>query len=115
MHVTNSQSDRVVEDLTRSSARTEARSHKRASVFKTILKAAAAAVPIAGPIISAVADTIDRNRSPLLDSFGGESETIKYLELQREIQQETRRYEATSNVMKARHDATMSSIRNLRS
>ncbi len=91
----------------------------RGNVFKRILRAAstvaAATIPVAGPVIGAVADAIDRRRSPLLSSFGGESETLRYLELQREIERETRVYEATSNVMKARHDATMSSIRNIKS
>src|SRR5262245_10212480 len=90
----------------------------RGAVFKAILRAAgavaAATIPVAGPAIGAVIGATGRRRAPLLDAVGGESETLQYLELQREIERETRLYESVSNVMKARHDATMSSIRNIK-
>lgn len=92
----------------------------RGRVFKSILRAASAvasvAVPGAGPAIGAVVDAVNRRGgSPLLGAIGGESETLRYLELQREVERETRMYETASNVLKARHDATMSSIRNIKS
>jgi hypothetical protein len=91
----------------------------RPNVFKTILRAAAgvaaATVPVAGPAIRAAIDASDRRQSPLLGAIGGESETLRYLELQREIERETRMFETASNVLKARHDAAMSSIRNIKS
>jgi hypothetical protein len=87
-------------------------------VFKTILRAAtavaAATVPGVAPIVHAVVGATSR-RSPLLGAIGGESETLKFLQLQREIHQEVRLFEASSNVLKARHEATMSAIRNMRS
>lgn len=95
------------------------RSHARGGVFRQILRiattVAAAAIPGAGPAIGAVASAVGRDRAPLLGSIGGASETLQYLELQREIERESRLYEAASNVMKARHDAAMSSIRNIKS
>ncbi len=91
----------------------------RRHVFTSILRAAAGvaarSVPVAGPVIGAVVESVVAQRSPLLGPSGGTSETLAYLELQRQIERETRLYEATSNVMKARHDATMSSIRNIKS
>jgi hypothetical protein len=88
-------------------------------VFKQILRAAvhvaAAAIPGAGPVLGAVAASVGRRPSPLLGSFGGTSETLQYLELQREIQQEVRAFETTSNILKVRHEATMAAIRNMRS
>lgn len=88
------------------------------SVFSTILRAAGAvasiAVPGAGPAIGALAQAMHRN-SREATAFDGESDALRYLELQRAIEQESRVFETASNVMKARHDAMMSSIRNLKS
>ncbi|HEY4717143.1 MAG TPA: hypothetical protein VII00_08565 [bacterium] len=39
---------------------------------------------------------------------------MQYLMMQMEIQDETRRFTTLSNIIKARHDAAMSAIRNLR-
>ncbi len=41
-------------------------------------------------------------------------ESTQFLELQREIQAESRAFEAASAVLKAKHDASMSAIRNIR-
>ncbi len=49
-----------------------------------------------------------------LGSTGLLGESSQFLELQRQMQMETRAFETASNVMKARHDAAMSSIRNIR-
>ena len=72
----------------------------------------AAVLPGVGPVVDAIASAVDRNA---IARLGGSSETIRYLELQRAIEEETRMFETVSNVMKARHDAAMSSIRNLKS
>lgn len=91
----------------------------RRSTFGTILRAAAGvasvALPGIGPAVGAIAGAIDRNRRESFERFDGTSDTLRYLELQRAIEQETRAFETASNVMKARHDATMNSIRNLKS
>ena len=93
--------------------------NSRSASFGRILRAAAAAaataVPIVGPIIGAIAASRTSRDAALRGALGGESETLQFLELQRAIEQETRMYEAASNVLKARHDATMSSIRNIKS
>lgn len=116
MPVNGPQSHRVVQPLP---DRSPVERPGGGGVFKKILKAAAhvaaAAVPGVGPILGAVVGGVGRSRSPLLDSFGGTSETLQYLQLQREIQREVRAFEATSNVLKVRHEATMSAIRNMRS
>ena len=96
-------------------AQSESRPPRR-STFSTILRnaatIAAAALPVVGP---AIASAVDRSRIASVAGLNGTSETLKYLELQRAIEQETRAFETASNVMKARHDATMNSIRNLKS
>ena len=116
MPVTGPQSSRVVLPLP---DRSPAERPRGGGVFKQILrtaaKVAAAAIPGVGPIVGAAVDGVGRRRAPLLDSFGGSSETLQYLELQREIQHEVRAFEATSNVLKVRHEATMAAIRNMRS
>ncbi len=88
------------------------------SVFSTILKAAGAVasvtVPGAGPAIGAITSAMNRNSAQAM-AFDGESDALRYIELQRAISQETRVFETTSNVMKARHDAMMNSIRNMKS
>ncbi len=89
------------------------------NVFGAILRAAtrvaAAAIPVVGPAIGAAVDAIASRHESRIGPFRGESETLRYLELQRQIEQETRVFETASNVLKARHDATMNAIRNLRS
>ena len=98
---------------------TESPRPPRRSTFSTILRTAArvaaVAVPVVGPAIDAISGAVNRSRIEAITGFGGTSETLKYLELQRAIEQETRAFETASNVMKARHDATMNSIRNLKS
>lgn len=88
-------------------------------MFATIVRSAgaiaAATIPGAGPVIGAVLGSAGRRNAPVLGGFGGLSETLAYLELQREIERETRIYETASNILKARHEATMSSIRNIKS
>ena len=84
-------------------------------ILRAATAAAAVAIPIVGPIVSAVAAARRSGGGGFRSAIGGESETLQYLELQRAIEQETRMYEAASNVLKARHDATMSSIRNIKS
>ena len=84
-------------------------------ILRAAAKVAAATIPIVGPVVDAVAAARGRTGLPAIGAIGGESETLRYLELQRAIERETRMYEAASNVLKARHDATMSSIRNIKS
>lgn len=88
------------------------------SVFSNILRAAGAvasvAVPGVGPAIGAITNAVQRNSAQAL-AFDGESDALRYIELQRAISEETRVFETTSNVMKARHDAMMNSIRNMKS
>ena len=45
---------------------------------------------------------------------GGRSETVFYLNLQRQIQAESRFYQTVSNILKARHESSMAAIRNLK-
>lgn len=44
----------------------------------------------------------------------GLGEAAQYLELQRNMQNESRAFEAASAVLKSRHDASMSAIRNMK-
>ncbi|MEZ5356689.1 MAG: hypothetical protein R2762_28970 [Bryobacteraceae bacterium] len=49
-----------------------------------------------------------------LNSTGMLGESQQFLELQRQIQMESRAFEAASAVLKSRHDAAMSAIRNIK-
>ncbi len=49
-----------------------------------------------------------------LNSTGLLGESTQFLELQRQMQMETRAFETASAVLKSRHDAAMSAIRNLK-
>ncbi|MEZ5403555.1 MAG: hypothetical protein R2729_28000 [Bryobacteraceae bacterium] len=49
-----------------------------------------------------------------MNSTGMLGESQQFLELQRQVTMETRAFEAASAVMKARHDAAMSAIRNMK-
>ena len=49
-----------------------------------------------------------------LNSSGLLGESTQFLELQRSMQMESRAFETASAVMKSRHDASMSAIRNLK-
>jgi hypothetical protein len=42
------------------------------------------------------------------------SDTTQFLELQRQMQLESRTYETISTMLKVRHDAEMSAIRNMK-
>jgi hypothetical protein len=42
------------------------------------------------------------------------NETTQFLQLQRQMQLETRAFETASTVLKARHDAAMSAVRNIK-
>jgi hypothetical protein len=88
--------------------------------FGEILRAAGsiaiAALPAVGPILSRSLPSLTRNGlDPRTLGVDGSSEALQYLELQRAISREARHYETLSNVMKARHEAAMNTIRNLRS
>lgn len=45
---------------------------------------------------------------------GGKSESAYYLEMQREMQAESRFFNTVSNILKNRHDSAMTAIRNIR-
>ena len=49
-----------------------------------------------------------------LNTNPGLGEATQYLELQRSMQAESRAFEAASAVLKSRHDASMSAIRNMK-
>ena len=49
-----------------------------------------------------------------LNSTGLLGDTTQYLELQRQMNQETRAFETASAVLKSRHDAAMAAIHNLK-
>ncbi len=49
-----------------------------------------------------------------LNSTGLLGDSSQYLELQRDMQMESRAFETASAVMKSRHDAAMSAIRNIK-
>jgi hypothetical protein len=92
----------------------------RARRFGEILKAAGAAaagaIPGIGPVIvKAIPPLRGGSFDPNTVLRDGSSEALQYLELQRAISREARHYETLSNVMKARHEASMNTIRNLRS
>src|SRR4051812_2946414 len=74
-------------------------------VFSKILRAASAvasvALPAAAPAIGAITAAVDRERDGVAARFDGTSDTLRYLELQRAIERETRAFETASNVMKA--------------
>lgn len=48
-----------------------------------------------------------------LNGIGGGSNPMQYLALQQRMQEESRQFEAASAVLKAKHDAAMSAIRNM--
>jgi hypothetical protein len=90
--------------------------HTFAAVLLTAARAAVSALPVVGPVIAAaVPNGTGARDAATAAGVAGTSETLQYLELQRAIERESRLYETVSNVMKARHDAAMNSIRNLRS
>ncbi len=60
---------------------------------------------------SAVGSMISGGR---LNSNPGLGEATQYLELQRSMQAESRAFEAASAILKSRHDASMSAIRNMK-
>ena len=47
-----------------------------------------------------------------IGGLGGEAQ--QYLEMQRKVQAESRAFEAASTILKVRHDASMSAIRNMK-
>ena len=49
-----------------------------------------------------------------LNSTGTMGEAQQYLEMQRQIQMESRAFEAASTILKVRHDASMSAVRNMK-
>lgn len=49
-----------------------------------------------------------------LNANSGLGDATQYLELQRSMQAESRAFEAASAVLKSRHDASMSAIRNMK-
>ena len=49
-----------------------------------------------------------------LNSTGTMGEAQQYLELQRSVQMETRAFEAASTMLKVRHDASMTAVRNMK-
>ena len=117
--MTRTQSATQIATLVRQDEPEALRPRSRAkAVFSNILRAAGAvasvAVPGIGPAIGAITSAMNRNSAQAM-AFDGDSDALRYIELQRAISQETRVFETTSNVMKARHDAMMNSIRNMKS
>ena len=49
-----------------------------------------------------------------LNSSGLLDDSMQFLELQKQMQKESRAFETASTVLKVRHDAAMSSIRNMK-
>ncbi len=62
---------------------------------------------IGGIIGNAISGSGGINQSGLM------GDTMQYLQLQRQMMMETQAYETASAVMKARHDAAMSAVRNI--
>lgn len=90
------------------------------SAFGRVLKAAGAAavsaIPVVGPAIAAAIPAFSRGRRfPGGVDPNAPSEALVFLELQQAISRESREFEVASNVLKARHDASMTAIRNLKS
>ena len=89
------------------------------SKFGRILKAAGAAavsaIPVVGPAIAGAIPAFGRRRFPGGVDPYAPSEALQFLELQQAISRESREFEVATNVLKARHDAAMAAIRNLKS
>ncbi len=101
-----------IEDILKA---TEPPAKKKGGGFRKVLGAVAGGV---GNILmpgvgTAIGNVISGGK---LDSSGlMGSETMQFLELQRQMQTESRAFETASAVMKSRHDAAMSAIRNMKS
>ena len=87
--------------------------------FGRVLKAAGAAavsaIPVVGPAIAAAIPAFGRRQFPAGVDPYAPSEALQFLELQQAISRESREFEVATNVLKARHDAAMAAIRNLKS
>ena len=92
----------------------------RKGTFGRILKGAAgaavSAIPVVGPAVAAAIPGLGRRgRFPGGVDPTAPSHALEFLELQQAIEREAREFEVASNVLKARHDAAMTAIRNLKS
>ena len=85
----------------------------RASGFRQVLGGIVGGVGniFAPGLGSAIGGMISGGR---LNSNPGLGEATQYLELQRSMQAESRAFEAASAILKSRHDASMSAIRNMK-
>src|SRR6185312_15097260 len=94
-----------------------AQSGSQPGTFRRIL---GAAVGIAGNVFApGIGSTIGQLISGGANTVSGTGpgalagDSMQYLQLQQQILTESRSFEMVSNVLKARHDAAMSAIRNL--
>jgi len=73
---------------------------------------------VAGGVTNLIAPGAGGIISNIVGGAGGLSgltgETTQFLQLQRQMQMESRAFETASAVLKSRHDASMSAIRNIR-
>jgi hypothetical protein len=100
-----------IEDILRA---TEPPAQKKSGGFRKVLGAVAGGVGnIFMPGIGgAIGNFISGGK---LDSTGlMGNETMQFLELQRQMQMESRAFETASAVMKSRHDAAMAAVRNMK-
>jgi hypothetical protein len=86
---------------------------KKTSGFRKVLGG------IAGGVANAVLPGVGGAVENLINGGAGASgsligEASQFLEMQRQIQMEARAFEAASAVLKAKHDASMAAIRNIR-
>jgi len=84
------------------------------SGFRKVLGAVAGGVGnmILPGLGGAIGNVIAGGKLDSTGLMGGE--TMQFLELQRQMQMESRAFETASTVMKSRHDAAMAAVRNMK-
>jgi hypothetical protein len=104
--------DYKLEDILKS---TQAPQQKSGGAFRKILGGIVGGVGnmVAPGLGTAIGGLISGSGGGL-NSSGLMGDTTQFLELQRQMQQESRAFETASAVLKARHDAAMSAIRNIK-
>jgi hypothetical protein len=99
-------------DITNQQAQTQAALPKQPGVFRRALGAiAGGALNLVAPGAGTALGGLISGGMPNLNGMG--SNPMEYLALQQRIQNEARQFEAASAVLKSKHDAAMSAIRNM--
>ena len=89
---------------------------QKTSGFRKVLGGIAGGVGnmVAPGLGTAIGGLISGGGGNQLNSSGLLGDSMQFLELQRQMQTEMRAFETASTVLKVRHDAAMSSIRNMK-